>query len=269
MKYNKKNIQALAKSGGLIILDDITQLIELYINEEKPKVKIVLSENNAYISLASIGKVQFIIHDIKNENDFSFIEEKQIVNLTKSSQSFIIFFLLEFWQGKSLFKKIWHLFYTFLFIIFINYLLLKFGTDKNLQYVFSGVLSAESIFIAIFSIFVANSDHFKNVKKVIFQNGKLAYYFSIDKNITICGLLAIFSSIIGLLVVGDNATSFSSSLHIKNWQDLFHINQLIFLLFNISFLNLFLSLRSLHEFYVIRPSKFMLGELKDEFLKEY
>jgi hypothetical protein len=269
MSTKKEDILKHSEAGGQIDLDSLEALKKLYVEFERPSVRIVIDDNNSFISFKSIPKITFKVSAIENETDFAFIEDSIIVSLQAKSHKFLFFVLDEFWQGKNFLSRLFHFISTIMICSFFTFLLLKFGSEKNLQFIFSGILSSISIFIAVFSIFLANSDIYRGKELQLFEKGKLSYYYSVDRNITLAGVIAIIFSLFGLVIVGDDTKSLLLKINIKQFSDYFSRECILLYLALLSFFFLFIILRSLIQFYVNRPGRFLLGDIKGKFLKHF
>jgi hypothetical protein len=271
MAISKEEIIEAVKKGKPIIVTK-EELIEIYILFERPEGKCVKSYGKCFISFRNIEKGQFLLDEkIKDFEKVSFIDKIEKVDLDKSNQSFIVFFFLEFWQGNSTSKKIFYLFRTVLMLFVFNILIILFASEKNITNFFTGLLTAVSIFIAIFSVFTASHDQLNRKKPELFKSGKISYYFSVDKNLTLAGLVAIFTSLAGIIIVKDSAGNFIllSNVSCGFLVKILSRKGLILLLMNVSFLMTYITLRSLVEFYIHRPEMYIKGELKDDFLNKY
>jgi len=124
------------------------------------------------------------------------------------------------------------------------------------------LLTAVSIFVAIFSLFTISHEYMERKKLQLFENGKLAYYFSVDKLIAELGVCAILISIFVNLIIGESSSRF---LEIKNSP----IKWVLLLSINLSFFFTFIVLRSIIEFYIHRPAMYIMGDLKRESLEDF
>jgi len=238
----------------------LEELKVIYIAYNRPKANGVKINNNFYISFESAPKVQLYIKDNINKDKLSFIEELHFVDATKKEQNILSFIIFEFWQGDKIKQKICRFFFTITPSILLNFAIIKYVTEKALSNTFVALLTAISVFIAIFSLFTISHEHIERKKLRLFENGKLAYYFSVDKNITELGVSAILLTVFGLLLTNDSTTIFWNTWYdIKDW--------IILILFNLSFFFTFIILRSVIEFYIHRPAIFILGDMKKQSLE--
>ncbi len=134
--------------------------------------------------------------------------------------------------------------------------------EENAHEIFAASLTAVSIFVSVFALFITSQDYLSRRKLDLFTKGQLGYYFSIDKYVTQTGIYAIIATIFGLIVT----SSFENNARLYS---LDAENIFIIILLNVTFLAVYIILRSLLEFYIIRPSKFIMADLKDESLRDY
>lgn len=111
MTISKEQILEYNALGKHIIVT-VEELREIYLLFEKPIGKGAIIDSRCYVSFKGIEKNQFIIENINSFDRFAFIEHFEKANLDEQKQSFIKFFFLEFWQGKSGLGKLFHLMYT-------------------------------------------------------------------------------------------------------------------------------------------------------------
>lgn len=268
MSITKTEIEKYNQSGAKLLVS-INDLKSIYKDFDRPKVKAVIDNNKAFLTLQTAPNVQFIIEKLDSESTLQFIEDIVIVNLDKNKQGVFLFILKEFWQGRNVPRKILHFIYTSGVMVFFNYLVLEYSSEKNILNSFTGILTAVSIFIAVFSVFVANHDQMSASEKSLFKTGKFSYYTSVDKNVNLLGIMCIALTLFGLLITGDSDAIYFGGKWFNNVQEFLTKKTGTFFLLNISFLFAFLTLRTLIEFYVIRPGKFLIGRLKDDFLKSF
>lgn len=270
MAISKEQILEHNKIGKQIYVSK-EELMQVYLLFDKPKGKGALIDKKCYISFFGLENIQFIIEEINDFSSLTFIDQFEKADLDKKNQSFIEFFFFEFWQGKTWSLKVYHLLYTLGIVFVFNLLILHYSSEKSISNYFMGILTAVSIFVAVFSVFTANHDLMNRKKPFLFKTGKMSYYFSVDMNLTIAGLIAIFSSLAGVLIVKDDSTDFFQAICFKIdfLMNLFSRKGLVLILINVSFLLTFITLRSLVQFYIHRPAKYIIGEMKDNFLKEF
>jgi len=249
----------------IISIDNIKNV---YITLGRPMVRVVIKKSNAYLVFENLKNVQFIIHDIKNSEQLSFFENCEIINLNLHDKNFINFIATECWQGKGFMEKLYRSFQIIIAITAFNTLLIFFSTERNINTFCSYLITAVSFFVAIFSVFTVNQTHFHKARISLFKSGKATYYFSVDRNLTISGFLAVFLALGALLVTKDTGVDFFTIKHLN-----FDIHKfisrkfLLLALINASYVLTFITIRSLTEFYVKRPAEYKIGELKDEYLK--
>lgn len=268
MDVTIENIQKILKSDvrGQIPIT-IDKLKELYKLEERPKAKAVKLFNAYYVTLSTNENVQFKISSNIKDEELSFIEELKTIKATDNYQNFYKFLFIEFFQGDRFYKRIFRFFNTTFPVLTFVFLCYRFATLESISNILNGLLTSVSVFVAIFSVFTVSHDYMEKKNIQLFEDGKLAYYFSVDRNITIAGILSILFLIYAIIVV-------PSGLYSDNEQVVMFysvpkdIRFILLSIFSITaFLFLYISLRSLVEFYIIRPSRFILGEIKDESLK--
>lgn len=270
MAISKEEILEYNKSGKEVIVT-VEELLEIYLLFERPIGKGAIIDSRCYVSFKGLENIQFIIESINSFDRFEFIEQFEKANLDEKRQGFLKFFFLEFWQGKSFWKRLFHLIYTLTIILLFNFLIIQYSSEKKIANFFMGILTAVSIFVAIFSVFTANHDQLNRKKPFLFKTGKMSYYFSVDMNLTIAGLIAIFTSLVGIIIVNDDSQAFIHNIMFNKeyFLNLFSRKGLVLFLMNTTFLLTFITLRSLVEFYIHRPAKYITGEMKDNFLKEF
>lgn len=261
MKSNGIDIDTLKKSEGHCDCT-VEQLKAIYIELDRPKARVVKLYKDYYVSLEPIYKVQFkVIGSIRKEH-LSFIERKVEIDATKDEQNIVRFLVNEFVQGGKLRNKLLRAVETAIPLGLLNLGIRFYATNNSMSNLFLGLLTAVSVFVAIFSLFTISHEHLERRKLRLFETGKLAYYFSVDKNIALLGICSLMSSIFALLIVNGNPKMF------WNTNDALQ-KYLILLLINLSFLATFIVLRSIIEFYIHRPARFMLGDMKKEYLEKF
>jgi len=268
MSITKDEIEKYNQVGAKLIIS-MEDLKSIYKDYGRPKAKAVIDGGKGYVSLQTTPNVQFIIENIDSKDSFQFIEEIESIDIEQNKESVFLFVVKEFWQGKTIWRRLFHLIYSTGILILFNYIILEHSTEKNILNSFTGILTAVSIFIAVFSVFVANHDQMNSAEKSLFKSGKLSYYTSVDKNVNVLGIMCIGLALFGLLITGDNDNIYFGGKWFNSVEELLTVKTGVFLLLNFSFLFAFITLRSLIEFYVVRPGKFLLGRLKDEYLKSF
>lgn len=237
----------------------LDNLKDLYKQLERPEAKIVKLQNNIFISFEVSPKLHFLLLGETNLDKLLFIDKSIIINAEDKVQGVFKFIFFELWQGKNVFSKLVRFSMTLVPMILFNVLILIYSSNDNVKDLTSGLLTAISVFVGIFSIFTITHEHWKNKALDNFESGKLAYYFSVDKHITELGVTAIISCLYALLISpSGNNIFYHHPLDIK-------LILVIFLL-NVSFFSTYIILRSLFEFYIPRPAKFILGDLKNQSL---
>ena len=163
MAISKEELLEYNKFGKQIIVS-VKELLEIYLLFERPIGKGAIIDSRCYVSFKGLEKIQFIIENLNSFDRLEFIEYFEKINLDEQNQSFIKFLLLEFWQGKSVSRKIFHLIYTLAIIFIFNFIVVQYSSEKNISNFFMGLLSAVSIFVAVFSVFTANHDQMNRKK---------------------------------------------------------------------------------------------------------
>jgi hypothetical protein len=258
------HIEELKSSEGDLRLSP-DELKQVYIALNRPKVNLIKVDETVYVSFESAKKIQFIITDTNSIDKFSFIEQfNKKLDVTSKEKNYWEFLEMEFFQGKNILHRVWRFVVTIFPVIIFNCLALLFASNANINSFMQGLLTAITVFVAIFSLFTVSHEHMERKKKLLFENGKLAYLFSVDKNITISGVIAIVFSLFTLLLIDENSERFYQNLYLVD------IKKVLFLMFgNISFLLTWIVLRSIIEFYIIRPARFILGDIKKQSLEDF
>ena len=263
---NKKLIEKLKSdqaSGQAGITVNQIKEVSKYLQSNKAKV--IKIQDACYLVFAELPNIEFCITDFKKRNDLSFLDQKQLEYIDTSvfETGYTRFLLNEFLQGKGL-GKIMRLFKTLAPLVLLNIAAYYFATPSSVQQTFAGLLMAVSVFVAIFSLFTVSHEYLQRKRLNLFEGGKLGYYFSVDKHITKTGVYSILIAIYGLLAAGqkgarNNTRIFNHSLN----------SIVLLVLLNLAFLGVFIILRSIVEFYITRPGKFMLGDLKKVSFKRF
>jgi hypothetical protein len=226
--------------------------------------RVITYHGEFYLRFAELPNIEFGVTDANDEKDFSFVPEADLefINAGGRDHNFGGFILRELLQGKG-WARISRLGVTLLPLFLFNILAYNYATFESAKDVFSGMLAAVSVFVAVFSIFTISYDHLRRKMLDLFENGKLSYFFCIDKHMTRTGVYAIFISITGLIV---SATSSDKSV------PLYHVythNILTLALLNTALLLIWIILRSLHEFYIGRPGVFILSDMKKKSFEKF
>lgn len=235
--------------------------LKLYEGLKKPKVNLVKIEKTIYVCFSSIPKASFKVIEEHDLNKFAFIKDINIVDIDNHKQNIISFLFFEFFQGDRWFYKLLRFVETISPIIMINLLLTNFATYETVQATFSALLTALSIFIATFTLFAINHDYWERKELTLFRNGKIAYYFSVDKNVATLGVIAIMTALLGVIIIPSDATPLLKENNMKTWIGVILINICLFITY--------IMFRTIIEFYVGRPAKFVLGELKKKSLETF
>lgn len=256
---SKDYIMDIKNAAGYqeIRLDDLKMI---YLGHNRPKTNIVQIRDDYFVSFESAPKVQFKVIGRINDDQLAFIETQHFVNATKLERGLLTFVLYEFYQGSNWWRQILRAIYTVTPLVLVSTVAIFYATEQTVANSFNALLTAVSMFIAIFSLFTVSHEHLERKKISLFESGQLAYYFSVDKNITKLGVIAIFASLFAILIAPLGEAAFWR-VDNKNW--------VILILLNITFFNTFLILRSIVEFYIHRPATFILGDMKKESLENY
>lgn len=270
MNFSNEQIQALKESCGQQDCS-LDELKKAYQQLERPKGNAVKVRELFFVSLEKAPNVQFYVTDCKNKDQLAFIEALKFVDSTRNEEGIWKFIFHEFWQGKTWYWKLWRFFQVLLPLIILNVVALFFATEQNIDNTFSALLTAISVFVAIFSLFTVSHEHLERKKLRLFENGKLAYYFSVDKNITKLGITAILACLLaGLLVENSLPSEITPNETNMFWQSLSNPKDwIILILLNIVVFNTFIVLRSIVEFYIHRPAEFILGDMKKTSLEDF
>jgi hypothetical protein len=158
-----------------IEIPKLRSIHELLGNEE---CKIVKCFDVYYLTFSSLRNIQFVIKNINNQLELSFLKvpAANFINLDKSNLNYIQFISLELFQGNSAYKKLYRFLSTILLPLFI--VLISFFSDlPAIQNTINSILSAVSIFVAIFTLFVMNNEYVERKISYLFSKGKINYYF--------------------------------------------------------------------------------------------
>jgi hypothetical protein len=262
-----ENLAEINNQGGKLIVT-LEELKDIYIYESRPSAKCVMIRKKAFITFESLKNIQFIVEAFTNKNNLAFIENCDVVESYLYDKNFFEFLIKEFWQGKTVGLKFIRLLQIILLLFSFNFLIFSFSSERNISNFCSAILTGISFFIAIFSVFTVNQSHFEKAKITLFKSGKTPYYFSVDRNMTYAGFVVIIFALLGLLITNDTSLPFVeiNKLDLRLSKFITRKFLLLFLI-NTCFLLSYITLRSLVEFYLKRPAAYILGDLKDEYLK--
>ena len=263
MQITKTYIKELKNASGECSCS-LEELKDIYKGLGRPKGRAVKIRSVFYVSFELTPYVQFKVFDCESKDQLSFIESLHFIDATHKEKSIAQFIWHEFFDGKNWYSKIWRFLSTLLPLVVVNSVIILISTNQNIETTFNGLLTALAFFVAIFSLFTVSHEHLERRKLRLFENGKLAYYFSVDKNLTKLGITAIIICILGIMVTPDEVGKF--------WNDDCNYNYLdwlILILINVAVFNTFILLRSIIEFYIHRPAEFILGDMKKESLENY
>ncbi|HSA83721.1 MAG TPA: hypothetical protein VLF20_02435, partial [Patescibacteria group bacterium] len=205
IKITKRYINKLQHSEGQesISFDDFVRIYN-YLNN--PPVNIVKVRKIIYLSCKNLSKIQFKIEDENDIRKFQFVIKNNFIDLDKYKNTIFSFIFFEFFQGQNKLKKLIRFFETLLPLVVLNFFIIEFSTNQTIQTAFSALLTALSIFVAVFALFTVNNNNWERKQLLLFRNGKLPYYFSVDRNITILGIFAIIFSLLGIIITpGDDS----------------------------------------------------------------
>jgi len=254
------DINVLKNSKGQVDCT-VEQLKEVYLSLQRPKARVVKLYKNYFISFKSIPDVQFKINESISREGLGFIESKIEIDATKDEENMFKFVINEFTQGKNFSERLGRFVSTSIPLVLLNMQILMFSTNKSMESLLTGILASVSIFVAIFSLFTVSHEYLERKKLSLFMSGKLANYFSVDRNMAQVGITAILCSLFALLIVNEIPGQFwNTNNNLRG-----HI---LLLLINISFFATYIILRSVIEFYIHRPAKYILGDMKKEYLQQ-
>lgn len=260
---NQNFVNSLKNSEGSlkVTLKDIKSIIKFLENDA---CKIIVLNKNCFVVFREISDVEFIVTDFGRLKDIDFLNNKgnDVVDASAKNGNYGKFIFNEFFQGASFWGRFFRFLNIGVIIIVLNAVTIMYGEMKGVNNVFSGLLAAVSIFVAIFSLFVTSHDYMTRKRLQLFESAQLSYYFSIDKYITQTGIYAIILSILALILTSgqtDNQPVYGNGLE----------NILVIVTLNITFVAVVIILRSMVEFYIVRPGKFMLSDLKKASFDSY
>lgn len=256
-------IESLKNSRGGLLRVDLRETKHVYSLLSDNSCRVLLMDKMCFILFKELENIEFAVEDYKKEKDLDFITKSdlEIIDVSKKDGNYFLFLLAEFFQGPSFRSRESRFISILIPLIALNVIGFYYADRNSINDVFSGLLTAISIFIAIFSLFVTSHDYLTRKKLSLFEKGQLSYYFAIDKYVTQTGIAAIVLSILGLI-----ATSSSADGRLYEWD--IH-NGIVVLLLNVVFVAVYIILRSMIEFYIVRPGKFIMSDLKTESVKNY
>ena len=263
---NKKLVEKLKSDQGSgqapVTIDQVKEISKHLQNNKAKAIKI---QDECFLVFAELPNIEFWIKDFKKQDDLNFLDQKQLeyIDVSLLETGYAKFLFNEFFQGKGL-DRLARLLKTLAPLALLNIAAYYFATTSSVQQTFAGLLMAISVFVAIFSLFTVSHEYLQRKRLSLFEGGKLGYYFSVDKHITKTGVYSIIIAIYGLLAAGQKG--------VKSNTRIFHhsLNSITLLvLLNLAFFGVFIILRSIVEFYITRPGKFMLGDLKKVSFKRF
>lgn len=262
VSIDKNFIETLRGSKGQLKVS-LQEVEKIYRLLESNCCRAIIIDKMCFLVFDEIIDVELAVEDYHRQKDLSFIESKhlEIINTTSTDKGYFAFLLNEAFQGKGSFARLRRFVGLILPLAGLNILGYLYGDASEIGDVFTGLLAAVSIFIAVFSLFVTSHDYMTRKKVHLFESGQLNYYFSIDKYVTKTGVIAIILSVYGLVLTSGDDTG---SLYTTDTQ-----NILIILALNLTFVLVYIILRSMIEFYIIRPGRFIMADMKTQSLRNY
>lgn len=262
LPIDKKFIETLRGSKGQLKVS-LSEVEKIYRLLESNRCRAIIMDKKCFLVFDEIINVELAVEDYRRQKDLSFIESKhlEIINTTGADKGYFAFLLNEAFQGKGILARLRRFAGLVIPLAGLNILGYLYGDSAAIGDVFTGLLAAVSIFIAIFSLFVTSHDYMTRKKVTLFESGQLNYYFSVDKHVTRTGIIAIVLSVYGLILTSGEGTG---ALYTANIQ-----NILIILTLNLTFVLVYIILRSMVEFYIIRPGKFIMADMKVQSLRDY
>lgn len=262
-QIDKNYVKLLKNSQGGQFKVDLEEVEKIYRHLDDKSCRVILLDKMCFILFDEIPHTEFAISEFKKLSDINFINSSdiEVVDTSKKDGNYFLFLMGEFIQGKSFWKKFWRFFQLLIPLVLLNVFGYLYADKEGINEVFNGLLTAVSIFIAIFSLFVTSHDYLTRKKIVLFESGQLSYYFSVDKYITQTGVYAILMSVLGLIATSsaDAGTLYSSEIE----------NIIIITLMNLVFISVYIILRSMIEFYIVRPGRFILADMKAQSVADY
>lgn len=262
VSIDKNFIETLRGSKGQLKVS-LHEVEKIYRLLESDHCRAIIMDKMCFLVFDEIINVELAIEDYRHQKDLSFIESKhlEIINTTSTDKGYLVFLFNEAFQGKGVLARLRRFIGLVTLLAGLNILGYLYGDTTAIGNVFTGLLAAVSIFIAIFSLFVTSHDYMTRKKVHLFESGQLNYYFSVDKHVTRTGIIAIILSVYGLVLTSGDGTG---TLYTTDTQ-----NILIILALNLTFVLVYIILRSMVEFYIIRPGKFIMADMKLQSLSDY
>jgi hypothetical protein len=247
----------ISKGQSSITLKQLEEISLLLTDNSAKAIKL---GDGCFLKFIELANIEFCITDFKREKDLAFLgPHLMYTDASQQEVTYLKFLFNEFLQGQK-FERVQRLIVSISPIIVVNLIVYFFATFESMRDVFVGLLSAMSFFIAVFALFIVDSDHFGRKKLLLFEKGKLAYYFSIDKHLIRTATYAILFSLAGII----------SCSHAQRVDEHGEVQvALIVILFNLAFIGAIIVLRSIREFYMNRPSAFLMPELKEASFQQY
>ncbi len=260
---DKGFIETLKATKGGLLKVELEEVKTIYKFLDDKSCRVLLMHDMCFVLFKELSGVEFAVENYRKEADFSFVDKAhiEVVNVSKKDGNYFKFVIDELFQGSAIVSRVMRFGKILLPLVILNVLGYMYADSNSINEVFSGLLTAVSIFIAVFSLFVTSHDYLTRKRLALFERGQLSYYFAIDKYITQTGIFAILFSIYGLIITsgGGNGKLYESDIH----------NIIIVALLNIVFIMVYIILRSLVEFYIVRPGKFIMADLKSESVRNY
>jgi len=265
ISIDQELVNSLKKTSGFqdISLVEFQEIHRLLTDK---RTKVIVIGKDSYIVFAELLKIQFRIKNISNKDNFEFIDDSllEFINADEKNFSYVAFIANEFLQGKGFFMKLGRFISTLTPLFLLNVLAYYYASASGIAEVLVALLTASSIFVAIFSLFTTSQDYLSRKKLSLFETGKLGYFFSVDSHITRTGVYSILILILTLLVASSMGDDSRGSLYSTDLQNILVVAGL-----SLSFTGVFIILRAIVEFYIKRPAKFILGDLKQESIDAY
>lgn len=263
LAINKNLIESLKQASGQTNLT-LSELEQLSDNLDNKNCKIIVMNSSCFVVFQDLINVEFVVEDYEEVSQLQFLDQSSLTLIEASGKNvnYLQFVLGELLQGKTNVERLKRLLSTLVPLAVLNMLGFFYASEHGIRDIFTGLLTAASIFVAIFSLFVTSNDYITRKKIELFESGQLDYYFNIDKHITRTGIYAILLSLFGLVV--SSAYDANRQLYTLEIQHL-----IVIALLNLIFLAVYFILRSMVEFYIIRPGKFIMSDLKSDSFKRY
>lgn len=257
---NSELIEQLKRSKGFQYIS-VSEIKQIYSHLNNSRAKVIPAFNTTHVVFAELPGIEFCIKGLLKKDDFRFIEDKLLnfVDINRRKISYSRFLYEEFFQGDNLKLRLARLTTTILPLVCLNLVGYYFAGTGGTKDILAGILTAAAIFVAIFSLFTTSHDYLSRKELDLFESGSLGYYFSIDSHITRTGVYSILLSIVALTACSGFDSNNSTNLYQFYSRNIITITGL-----NLSFLGVYITLRAILEFYVKRPARFILGELKKE-----